>query len=72
MTSKALLDEILKLPPAERLRLIEDAWDSLVASPEAVPVPKWHKAELDHLLDHPAAEPLVPWEDARARLRDLK
>ena len=36
MTSKALLDEILKLPPAERLRLIEDAWDSLVASPEAV------------------------------------
>ena len=72
MTSKALLDEILKLPPSERLRLIEDAWDSLVASPDAVPVPDWHKAELDHLLDHPATEPLIPWEEARARLRDLK
>lgn len=72
MTSKALLDEIMKLPPAERLRLIEDAWDSLVTSPEAVPVPDWHKDELDRLLDHPVSEPLIPWEVARARLRDLK
>lgn len=39
---------------------------------EAVPVPDGHKAELDQLLDHPVAEPLIPWEEARARLRDLK
>ena len=72
MTSKALLDEILKLPPAERLRLIEDAWDSLVGKPEALPVPEWHEAELDQLLDHPVSEPLIPWDEARARLRDLE
>ena len=72
MTSKALLEEILKLPPTERLRLIEDAWESLVASSDAVPVPEWHKAELDQLLDHPVPEPVIPWEEARARLRDLK
>ena len=72
MTTKALLDEILKLPPAERLRLIEDAWESLVASPESVPVPDWHKAELDRLLDHPSSEPSLSWEEAQARLRELK
>ena len=71
MTAKTLLDEILKLPPAERLRLIQDAWDSLIASPDAVPVPDWHKAELDQLLDHPVSEPLIPWDEARARLRGL-
>ncbi len=72
MTPKALLDEILKLPPEERLRLIEDAWESLVASLDAVPIPDWHRAELDHLLDHPRPEPPISWEEARARLRDLK
>jgi hypothetical protein len=46
--------------------------DSLVPGPEAVPVPDWHKDELDRLLDHPEAEPLIPWDEARARLRDLK
>ena len=69
MTSKALLDEILKLPPKERLELIEDAWESLAAMPSAVPMPEWHRAELDHLLDHPSADPLVPWDEAKARLR---
>ena len=45
---------------------------NVVDSPEAVPVPDWHKDELDRLLDHPVSEPLIPWEEARARLRDLK
>jgi putative addiction module component (TIGR02574 family) len=72
MTSKALLDEILKLPPAERLQLIEDAWESLAASAEAIPVPEWHRAELDHLLDQASPEPPIPWDEARARLRDIK
>jgi putative addiction module component (TIGR02574 family) len=72
MTAKALLDEILKLPPEEHLRLIEDAWESLASSPEAVPMPEWHRAELDHLLDHPSPEPSIPWEEARMRLRNDK
>ena len=72
MTSKALLDEILKLPPQERLQLIEEAWESLAATPAAVPVPEWHKAELDHLLDHPSSEPLISWEETKARLRKAK
>ena len=72
MTSKTLLDEILKLPPRERLQLIEDAWESLAKTPAAVPMPEWHRAELDHLLDHPSVEPSIPWEEAKAKLRKSK
>ena len=72
MTPKALLDQILKLPPEERLQLIEDVWDSLAASSDSVPVPEWHKAELDRLLDHPSPEPSLTWEEVQAKLRDLK
>jgi len=72
MTPKALLDEILKLPPAERLDLIGEVWDTLTASPESVPVPEWHKAELDRILDHPSPEPPQTWEQVQAKLRDRK
>jgi putative addiction module component (TIGR02574 family) len=72
MTSEALLEEILKLPAEERLRLVEQVWDSLVATPESVPVPDWHKAELDRLLDDPSSEPSISWDEARARLRKMK
>ena len=72
MTSKQLLDEILKLPPSERLQLVEDVWDSLAASQDDVPVPEWHKAELDRILDHPSPEPSLTWEEVQARLRRPK
>lgn len=68
MTPKALRDEILQLPPAERLELVEEIWDSLAATPEAVPVPDWHRAELDRRLDHPSSSPDLTPEDVRARL----
>jgi len=47
MTPNALLDEILRLPPDQRLKLVEDVWDSLAASPDEVGVPQWHRDELD-------------------------
>jgi putative addiction module component (TIGR02574 family) len=72
MIPKKLLDEILKLPPAERLELVEEVWDSLAASPDSVPVPEWHKAELDRILDHPLPEPSLTWEEVQAKLRRPK
>jgi len=68
MTPKALRDEILKLPPEERLKLLEEIWDSL--SPDDVPVPDWHKEELDRRLDHPEPGPGLSWEEVRAKLHD--
>ena len=66
-----LLEEIRKLSVAERLELVEDVWDSIVAESEALPVPESHRQELarrrqEHR-DHP--EDVVPWEDVRAQLR---
>ena len=72
MTPKTLLDEILKLPPAERLDLIGEVWDSLTPSPDSVPVPDWHKAELHRILDHPSPEPPLTWDEVQAKLRDHK
>ena len=72
MTPKALRDEILRLPAIERLELLGDIWDSLAATPEDVPVPEWHKAELDRRLDEPAPGPGVTWDEVRAKLHDRK
>jgi putative addiction module component (TIGR02574 family) len=72
MTPKALMDEILRLPINERLQLVEDVWDSIAATPEAVPIPEWHKAELDRRLANPDPGPSLSWEEVRARLRQPK
>ena len=69
MTSKSLVDQIMPLLVAERLKLLEDAWDSIAASPTAVPVPAWHEAELDRRLDRPSAEPPQSEDEVRAHLR---
>jgi putative addiction module component (TIGR02574 family) len=72
MTPTALLHEILRLPLDERLRLVEDVWDSIAATPDAVPVPDWHKSELDRRLANPDPGPSLTWEEVRAKLRQLK
>lgn len=69
MSRPALLDEILALTLEERLQLMERIWDSLGASEASVPVPEWHKAELDRRLDDPAEQANVSWDEVRARLR---
>lgn len=47
---------IEKLGVAERLDLIGEIWDSLVADPSAVPVPAWHRAEIERELKALAAD----------------
>ena len=69
MTPNALLDEILRLPPDQRLKLVEDVWDSLAATPEQVGVPEWHREELDRRLADPTEKTTLSWQDVQARLR---
>ena len=69
MTRPALLDEILHLPAAERLRLVEDIWDSLTASTTDVPVPDWHREELDRRLADPTEQATISADELKARLR---
>ncbi len=62
--------EILKLPLAERIRLVELIWDSIAAVPEAVPISDELAAELDRRLAEFEADPEAgsPWEEVRTRI----
>jgi len=69
MTPNALLDEILRLPPEQRLKLVQEVWDSLASSPDTVDVPAWHREELDSRLADPNEQATISLQDVLARLR---
>jgi putative addiction module component (TIGR02574 family) len=62
---------IFDLSPAEKLQLVEDLWDDLAGTPEAVPIHDWQKEELArrkaNLLKNPSAG--LSWEDVRQKAR---
>ena len=39
------METLRKLPPVEKLQLVEELWDDLANSPEALPLPQWHRDE---------------------------
>ena len=71
MTPNALLDEILRLPPEQRLKLLEEVWDSLASSPDTVGVPDWHRDELSLRLADPSEQATITWQEVQAHLRRL-
>ena len=62
---------IKQLSVAERLDLITELWDSIPDSLEELPIPEWHRAELERRLAAADANPdgAIPWEEVRERLR---
>ena len=52
------------LSPEEKLRLLEEVWDSLAADPATVPLTEWQRRELDRRLDEVDHEgPTgIPWQ----------
>jgi len=66
-----LMTEILALPVAERIRLVEAIWDSVAATQEALPLAQWHKDELDRRLAEFEADPQsgATLEEVFARIR---
>jgi len=63
---------IANLSAEERLRLLEELWDSLSATPEAVPLTHAQREELDRRLDElerdgPSG---IPWEEVLQRIRN--
>jgi putative addiction module component (TIGR02574 family) len=68
------LSQLLELPPAQRLELVEALWDSLDNSLEDVPIPEWQKEELDRRKassrDNPDAG--MTWEEAKARITERR
>jgi putative addiction module component (TIGR02574 family) len=67
-TPQEILAAAQSLSPAERLQLVEAIWDSLLDTPDAIPVPDWHRQVLDERRTSPVK--LLDWEKAKARLGD--
>ena len=63
---------VFDLSASEKLQLVEDLWDDLAATPEAVPVHDWQKQELArrkaNLLKNPASA--LAWEEVKRRVRN--
>ena len=64
------LEEVLRLPVPERIRIVEAIWDSIADSPEAVALTDEQKAELDRRLRAFESNPDEgsPWDEVRARI----
>jgi putative addiction module component (TIGR02574 family) len=64
------LDEILDLPVADRLRAVQEIWESIVAEPESLPLSEGQRRELERRLKlhHEDPEAAQPWESVRSRL----
>ncbi len=65
-----VLDEIRRLPLAEKLQVMEAVWDDLARRDE-VEVPEWHKQLLDErerMVESGEAK-FVDWEEAKDRIR---
>ena len=66
-----VIASVFDLSPSEKLQLVEDLWDDLAATPEAVPVHDWQKEELDrrkaNLMQNLASG--LSWEEVKQRVR---
>ena len=69
----AAATELLTMPLSveQRLELISELWDSIPDSLDTLPVPDWHREELDRRLAAADANPdaAIPWEEVKRRLR---
>jgi putative addiction module component (TIGR02574 family) len=55
----------------QRLELIGELWDSIPDSVEALPIPDWHRDELERRLAAANADPeaAIPWDEVKRRLQ---
>jgi putative addiction module component (TIGR02574 family) len=64
--------ELLRTPLSvqQRLELIGELWDSIPDSLDALPVPEWHREQLERRLATADADPgaAIPWEEVKRRL----
>ena len=67
-------ESIFDLSPSEKLQLVQDLWDDLAATPDAVPVHEWQKQELArrnaNIQKNPASALAREEVKRRVRVRD--
>jgi len=56
----------------ERLRLVEELWDSIAADSSAVPLTEAQRTELDRRIAEHEANPddVVPWEEVKTSITE--
>lgn len=66
-----LVAEILELPIAERVELVEAIWESISSAPESLPLTQWQKEELERRLAEYESNPEsgASFEEVFARIR---
>ena len=66
--------EINQISIAERIQLAEDLWNSILSSPESLPVTDNQKQELDYRLEAYRQEPESgdSWQVVKERLNNLQ
>jgi putative addiction module component (TIGR02574 family) len=64
------LEEVLRLPVPERIRVVEAIWDSIAETPDAVELTDEQRAELDRRLEALENDPDSgsSWSDVRERV----
>jgi hypothetical protein len=66
-------DQLDALTVAEKVRLLEQVWQSLCCQPDSIASPDWHSDVLmerrQRLLDGSATS--IPWSEAKAQLQRL-
>ena len=62
---------VFHLSSAEKLQIVEDLWDDLASTPEAVPVHEWQKEALARRKANLQANPGtgLSWEEVKRRVR---
>jgi putative addiction module component (TIGR02574 family) len=66
----ALLKKAAKLPVPDRIKLVEDIWDSIADEADEFPLTAAQKGELDRRIELMRKNPGrgIPWEQARQRI----
>jgi putative addiction module component (TIGR02574 family) len=64
------MSEVLELPVADRLRLVEAIWDSITECPEQLELSEAQRAELDRRLEAWRENPEAgsPWPEVKAKI----
>ena len=57
MNTDTIFSEIQKLSTAQKILLLEQAWDDVSQSADEVPIPDWQKKALDERLEEHYANP---------------
>lgn len=64
------ISELLKLPGAERIRIVEALWDSVAANPESLELSEAERTEIDRRWAEYQRDPSAgsSWSEVRARI----